>query len=202
MFAFLLQGLALGVNAAAAPGLFQAFIINQTLTGGWKRAAPIAFAPLISDIPIVAAILLLLNRLPPRFIQFIGIAGGLFAFYLALSLWRQWQKQLAGGLPDSSKAQTGGLWKGVVMNALSPGPYTFWTLVNGPLLLKTMELSIGHTASFLLGFYGAFIGGTLILIGVFHQARRTGPKVMRGLTLLSIFILVFFGGYLIYNALR
>jgi threonine/homoserine/homoserine lactone efflux protein len=199
---FLIQGLALGINAAAAPGLFQTFLINQTLSGGWKRGAPVAFAPLISDIPIVTVILLLLNRLPGGFIRAIGIVGGIFAFYLAWGLWRQWRTSPQTTVADSAALQPGGLWKGVLMNALSPGPYTFWTLVNGPLLLRALDISFPHAAAFLTGFYGAFIGGMLLLVGIFHQARRVGPRLVRALSLLSILILVIFGGILIANGLR
>ena len=46
--AFLLQGAALGFTAATVPGPFQAFLISESLAGGWRRGAPIAFAPLIS----------------------------------------------------------------------------------------------------------------------------------------------------------
>ena len=49
MLGYLLQGLALGLSAAATPGPFQAYIINQALRLGWRRAFPAVFAPLISD---------------------------------------------------------------------------------------------------------------------------------------------------------
>jgi threonine/homoserine/homoserine lactone efflux protein len=49
---YLLQGAALGIAAAITPGTFQTYLISESLTGGFRRSAPIAFAPLISDLPI------------------------------------------------------------------------------------------------------------------------------------------------------
>ena len=91
--AYLIQGTALGLSAAAAPGPFQTYLITQTLLGGWRRGAPIAFAPLISDPPAVIKILILLNQVPPGFITVVTLTGGLFALYLAYGLWRQWREK-------------------------------------------------------------------------------------------------------------
>ena len=83
---YLLQGAALGITAAATPGPFQAFLINQTLVGGWRRSLPLAFAPLISDPPIILAVILLLNQIPDNFEQLISLAGGAFVLFLAWGL--------------------------------------------------------------------------------------------------------------------
>lgn len=196
MLTFLLQGMALGVTAAAAPGPFQAYLINQTLTNGWRRSAIITLAPLLSDAPIVLLILFLLAQLPASFLGWGSIAGGVFALYMSSRLFNQWR---AASLehPQNQIPASGGLLRGVMMNALSPGPYTFWTLVNGPLLLKALQLSAWHAAAFLIGFYTILIGGMMFLVVVFHQARRFGSQVVRGLTLASIAILGIFALVLI-----
>jgi L-lysine exporter family protein LysE/ArgO len=198
--AFLLQGLALGITAAASPGPFQAFLINQTLTGGFRRGAPIALAPLIADIPIVITILILLERLPPAFLRGISLAGSAFVLYLAWGLWKQWRLG-ASAQTSSQPPPSGGLWRGMLMNALSPGPYTFWTLVNGPLLLSALRISWAHGGAFLLGFYGAMISSLVGIAALFHQAQRLGPRMVRLLTLASIIILVIFGGVLLKRGL-
>lgn len=195
-----MQGLALGITAAASPGPFQAFLINQTLTGGFRRGAPIALAPLIADIPIVITILILLERLPPAFLRGISLAGSAYVFYLAWGLWKQWRLGIAGqssGEPPPS----GGLWRGMLMNALSPGPYTFWTLVNGPILLSALRISWVQGGAFLLGFYGAMITSLVCIAALFHQAQRLGPRMVRLLSLASILILVLFGGVLLRRGL-
>lgn len=49
-----LQGAALGVTAVAIPGPFQTFLISEAIKRGRHQNLPIAFAPLISDLPIIS----------------------------------------------------------------------------------------------------------------------------------------------------
>jgi threonine/homoserine/homoserine lactone efflux protein len=202
----MLQGLALGLSAAASPGPLQSFLITQTLAGGWRRGALVALAPLVSDGPIIITLLLLLDRLPDIYLRLIGLAGGLFVLYLAWGLFQQWL-QTQTGMPEQlpnppEKASPAGikaLGQGVMMNLLSPGPYTFWAFVNGPILLSAWRQSPAHAGAFLLGFYAALVGGMLVIAGFFHQARRFGSKFVRTLMLISILVLVLFGGLLLYR---
>ena len=217
---YLIQGTALGLSAAVAPGLFQSYLISQTLLGGWRRGAPVAFAPLISDPPVVIIILLLLNQVPPGFITIITLTGGLFAMYLAYGLWRQWREkdqtsssEVEGETtasntenlhPDEPIGQgskeNGFAWritvKGAMMNILSPGVYVFWMFVNGPILLTAFQQSAGYGIAFLIGFYGIFIAALLGIVALFHFAHRMGPRVIRTLTLISIIIFAIFGIFL------
>jgi len=194
------QGAALGLTAAATPGPLQTYMINQTLAGGWRRGAVVALAPLIGDTVIVLLTLLLLDQIPAQFLKIISLAGGLFALYMAWNLWKQWQSGTRSS-PESQLHPNGVLRRAVLMNLLSPGAYAFWTLVNGPILLAALHQSILHGVAFLLGFYGVFICGMLGIVALFHQARRLGPAVVRGLTLVSILILTSFGVFLIWQGI-
>lgn len=206
----LFLGFGFGLAASASPGPFQAFLINQALANGFQRAAPVAFAPLIADIPAVVASLLLLDQLSPEFLRFIQVAGGIFVLYMAYSLWKSWSRSPAAINPEANtQAKPGNgigidqavlpasvrssLGRGVVMNLFSPGPYTFWFLVSGPILVSALRESAGSGLAFLLGFYGALVGGFLCIAALFHQARRLGPGLVRALSLASILILVAFG---------
>jgi len=192
----LLQGAALGAAAAFSPGSFQTFLISQTLSGGWRRGSPVAFAPLISDPLIILLVLLVLDQIPTSFLHWIGLAGGLLAFYLAWGLWREWRLGPSQSAGEQTR-QAGILWKGILINLLSPGPYIFWTLVCGPILLTALRQSILNGAAFLAGFYSIFIGGMLAIVALFHLARRLGPAIVRSLSLISLLILVTFGVVLI-----
>jgi len=193
---FFLQGAALGLASGASPGPFQTFLISESLAGGWRRGAPVAFAPLITDLPIILFSLFVLNLLPAYFLRIISLAGGLFVFYLAWGLWRNWRAGVGQSL-DQPTTPSHGLRKGVLVNFLSPGPYLFWGLVNGPILLDALHQSALHAAAFLVGFYGVFISFMLGLSLLFSQARRLGSRVVRALLLVSIIILVIFGAILI-----
>src|SRR5512135_2295362 len=134
------QGLVLGLTAAASPGPFQTYLVNQTLKKGGVRTLPVAFAPLISDIPIVLVILLLLDQLPDQFLRIVSLAGGVFVLYLSWNLFKGWIRPEKSSTKNTDKTQFTGqkgvrdrlrqssLLRGVIMNSLSPGPYTFWTL--------------------------------------------------------------------------
>jgi threonine/homoserine/homoserine lactone efflux protein len=193
---YLIQGAALGFAAAITPGAFQTYLISESLSGGWRRGAPVAFAPLISDLPIILFSLLLLNQLPENFLSVISIAGGIFAFYLAWRLWGNWQKGVGFQAADPERS-TGSLKRGVIANFLTPGPYLFWSLVSGPILLSALRQSTAFGAAFLLGFYGIFILSLLGISLIFSQARRLGPRIVHILLLFSIIILVIFATLLI-----
>lgn len=193
---YLLQGAALGFAAAITPGTFQTYLISESLSGGFRRGAPVAFAPLISDLPIILLSLFVLNQLPENFLSVISIAGGIFALYIAWGLWRNWRKGAAIQEPDAESSK-GSLRRGVIANFLTPGPYLFWALVSGPILLTALRQSIAFGAAFLLGFYGVLILSLLGIALIFSQARRLGPRVVHILLLVSIIILVVFAGLLI-----
>lgn len=200
ILSLLLQGAALGFAAAITPGTFQAYLISESLSGGFRRAAPVAFAPLISDAPIIIFSLLLLNQLPPYFLRLVSLAGGIFALYLAWRLWSSWRSGTEIQMEDG-EPKKGSLRRGVIANFLTPGPYLFWTLVTGPILLEAGRQSLALGASFLIGFYGIMIAGLLGIALLISQARRLGPRVVRGLLLLSCIILVIFAGLLITQGL-
>jgi threonine/homoserine/homoserine lactone efflux protein len=199
LLSYLLQGAALGLSAAASPGPFQTYLISESLSGGWRRGAPVAFAPLITDLPIILFSLFILNQMPSYFLRLVSLAGGLFVFYLAWGLWKRWRQ--SSGTDEDEPARSGSsLKRGVLANFLSPGPYLYWGLITGPILLSALEQSPAAGVSFLAGFYGFFIACLLGLAFLFSQARRLGPRVVRALLLVSIFLRVIFGSLLIWRA--
>jgi threonine/homoserine/homoserine lactone efflux protein len=203
ILALLLQGAALGLTAAASPGPFQTLLISESLAGGWRRGAPVAFAPLITDLPIILISLFVLDQIPQGFLRFISLAGGLFVLYLAWTLWRGWRSGSGNEPEDDGPVDARrGLGRGVLVNFLSPGPYLFWGLVNGPILLGALRQSPLNGGAFVVGFYGIFITGLLVLAGIFHQARRLGPQVVRTLLLASILILAVFGALLLGQGIK
>ena len=122
MWLYILQGIGFGFAAAAQPGPLQTYIISQAITKGWKKSLPAAFAPLVSDGPIIVVCLLVLRQFPDAFQKVLYIAGGLFVLYLAFGAyksWRDFESQLA--IPESSAKQS--LLKAALVNLLAPGAY-------------------------------------------------------------------------------
>ena len=191
---YILQGIVYGFSAAVQPGPFQTYLISQALSKGWKRTLPAALAPLVSDGPIIALCLFVLSQVPLWFQRFLYIAGGLFILYLAYSAYRSWQK-FDSNLPTEEAQTKQSVLKAALMNALGPGPYIYWSLITGPILLAGWRQTPIYGIGFLAGFYVISIMGYATLIFMFSTAQKLGPRVNRILLGVSAIALFFFGVY-------
>ena len=194
MWLYLLQGIGYGLAAASQPGPFQTYLISQTLTRGWKRTLPAALAPLVSDGPIILICVLVLSQVPAWMQRILYIAGGLFILYLAYGTYNSW-KNFDSRLPSVETGTQQSILKAALMNALSPGPYIFWTLVTGPILLKGWRETPVNGIGFLIGFYVTLISSLAALILIFGTAAKLGPKFNRMLLGISAIALTCFGLY-------
>ncbi len=191
MLAFLLRGLGLGLAAGAQPGPIQTFFIRQSAQHGWRKTWPAAFAPLLSDGPIIALTLLVLTRVPLWLQKGLYLAGGGFILYLAWEAWGQWRR--FSPAPPQQHAARQSLWQAALTNLLNPAPYIFWSTVNGLILLEGWAQSPAYGLAFLGGFYGALIGVNWLVIWVSGQAAARLPRLQRGLLGLSALALFVFG---------
>jgi threonine/homoserine/homoserine lactone efflux protein len=201
MLSFLLRGLGLGLAAGAQPGPIQTFLLNLAARHGFRRTALAAFAPLVSDGPIIALTLLVLRNVPPALQRGLYIAGGLYIIWLALEAWRSWRQFT----PNEKPAQSGRgehLWKAALTNLLNPAPYIFWSTVNGLILLESWAQSPWWGLAFLLGFYGALIGVNLLVIWLGDRAAARIPALQKALLALSALLLFFFGLWQLWRGLR
>lgn len=192
MWLYLLQGIGYGFAAASQIGPFQTFLISQALTRGWKRALPGAFAPFLSDGPIVLLSVLVLSQLPDWAQRVMYILGGLFVLYLAYGSyksWRNFDETLAH--PELSGQQT--ILKAAMTNLLSPGAYLFWMFVTGPILVQGWRETPINGLGLVIGFYSSFILCLIAMIIVFGAASKLGPKLNRALLGASCIVLFGFG---------
>ena len=201
IFPFLFQGASLGLTASVSPGPLLFYLISQSLSGGWKRGVTVAIAPLVSDIPLIVVILVMLDHVPPLLLRLITIVGGIYVIYLAWNLFQSWRQNRKVNLDEKSEFRHN-LGRAILVNYLSPGPYMFWSLVNGPLLLQALHISIMHGIVFLVSFYTMFIGSMIALVSIFSQAQRFGQSLVRTLSLLSGIILSIIGIILIYRGIH
>ena len=194
MWFYIVQGIVYGFAAAAQPGPFQTYLISQTLLRGWKKTLLAALAPLVSDGPIIALCLLVLSQVPDWLERFLYIAGGLFILYLAYGAYQSW-KNFDLQVPSTDMETRQSLLKAALMNALSPGPYIFWSLVTGPILIRGWRETPLYGVSFMLGFYVTMILCLCTIIVAFGSARQLGPRVSRTLLGVSAIALLCFGLY-------
>ena len=80
---YLISAATIGFSAGVTPGPLQAVFLAYAVKGGWKQALPAAFAPLVTDGPVILLVLLVLKNLPPAFLRALQIGGAAFLLYLA-----------------------------------------------------------------------------------------------------------------------
>lgn len=200
----ILPAISIGLSATSIPGPLQAYLLNVTLRYGWRRGLWVVLSPLITDAPIIIVIVFLLGQLPDIAIQGIRVIGGLLLLWIAWNAWKQVQAGANFSVGEDKAAESVHplkiLGTAAAMNAFSPGPYLFWATVNGPLLLKALEMSPLAALGMLVGFYGTFLGGMVILVLIFNQLGQIDAKLTRTILLLTVALLVWFGTGLIAEA--
>ena len=169
MLEYLLTGAGLGFTGGIQPGPFQTYVISEALHKGWRRALPAALAPLISDLPIIILVLFVLTRLSAGAQRLLYLISGLYILYLRVDAWRAFggRSLRARMRLDQSRSS---VFRAALMNLISPGPYVFWSLIAGPMLLQAWDESPTAAAAFLFGFYGAMIATLAALIVAFSTA--------------------------------
>jgi threonine/homoserine/homoserine lactone efflux protein len=200
MLIYLLQGIGCGFAAAVQPGPFQTYLISQTLKNGWRRTLPAALAPLVSDGPILALVLLVLSQMPVWLTRFLYIAGGCFILYLAVGAFRAWRGFVMAS-PVATESSQQSVFKAAMMNALNPNPYIYWSLVTGPILIAGWRETPFNGMGFLLGFYVTIVSTMAGTIALFGLARQLGPRVNRALLGISAVALACFGLYQLWRGL-
>lgn len=201
MLGLFIKGLTLALTAVAIPGPSQAYLVSVALQAGWRRALWVAIAPLISDIPIIIGVLLVLNQMAaivPDLIQIIQVIGGLLLLlYIAWTSWNLVRSGVMfGAAPEGEKPivlePRQIVTQAVLVNLFSPGPYLFWTTVNGPLLLGGLQESIFHGLAFLVGFYGTFFTGFALIGYAFAKVGQVNPQVTRIIMHVAVVLIVLF----------
>ena len=195
----LAQGAALGFGAAASPGPFQAFLLSRASRDGLARSLPLALAPLASDGPIVAAVLLVLVRAPPGLLRALQVAGGAFLLWIAWGTVRALRAPPAEAPPP--EPMVGSFVRAALVNALGPGPWVFWSTVTGPILVNAWGEGWRQAVAFLAGFYALLVGGNAALVAVFALAGRVGPRVSRALGYASAAVMLVLGGVQLWSGL-
>ncbi|MDT8901597.1 LysE family translocator [Anaeroselena agilis] len=200
MLAFLLAGASLGLSAGLSPGPLFALVIAQTVKYGRREGIKAACSPLVTDLPVIVAAVWLLSAVAAykHILGLIALAGGLFVAHMA------WENARSGPPPaDADTAvAANSVFRGAVVNLLSPHPYLFWLTVGGPLLLGGWRESPANAVAFLAGFYASLVGAKILLAYLVAKSRHafTGPRytlVMRALAglLFVLAVCLFYEGW-------
>ncbi len=199
MINYLIFGLSYAFACVVQPGPFQAFLLSQSLTNGWRKTIPLVFAPLVSDIPVIILVLLVITNLPQAVLWGLQCLGGLFLIFLAFNAYKSWRN-------FNNKKQDivpyKNFFKAVVVSLLNPNPYLGWSLVLGPILIKAWTASPVNGVVLLTGFYGSMVVYSIGMIWLFAAARNLGPKVTRISIAISAVALLIFGIYQLWSGIN
>jgi threonine/homoserine/homoserine lactone efflux protein len=199
MLNYLLFAISYAFICVIQPGPFQAFLLYQSLSNGWRRTFPLVFVPLVSDIPVIVLVLFILERLPHGLLMILQCGGGVFLLYLAVKAFKSWRGiDAAKGQEDSADY---GFIKAVTMNLLNPNPYLGWSLVLGPVLIKSWNEAPQNGIVLLAGFYGTMIILTTGMIMLFASARNLGKGGSRAAMIISVTGLAVFGVYQLWSGI-
>ena len=193
MLNYLLFALGYSFACVVQPGPFQAFLLSQSLMSGWRKAFPLIFIPLISDIPVIIIMVMILSRLPKDVLVIMQFLGGAFLLYLAFKAYQAWKTFTTGESPGANKYST--FFKGVGINVLNPNAYIGWGLVMGPMLIKAWTETPLNGVVLLAGFYGSMLVYSFGMVFLFATARNFGPRVTKVSILVSAVALALFGVY-------
>jgi len=187
MIAFLLSGILLGLSSGLSPGPLLTLVVSETLRHGARAGIGVALAPLLTDLPIVLAAVLLLRPLTDQTVPLalINLGGGLYLAWLGI----QGVRFRGAELEPSDPA--GSLRRGVIANFLNPSPYLFWLAVGAPTVLAAWREGWPAAAVFIVAFYALLVGSKVLLALALGRARhllRSGGYIllMRGLGLLLL----------------
>jgi threonine/homoserine/homoserine lactone efflux protein len=200
---YLLTGITLGFAAGISPGPLMTLVITRTLERGLPAGLRVAVAPLLTDLPIVVISVLVFSALPPTFEIALTLGGALFILYLA---WEIAQDARSARLTDAHTLQSASapsdLWRGMVVNFLSPHPWLFWMGVAAPILSSAWQSDSWAAIGFLAGFYGLLIG-TKVLAAVAMAGGRhlLNDSWYQRLLLASALLLLFFSLRLFWDAI-
>jgi threonine/homoserine/homoserine lactone efflux protein len=190
VIAFLSAGVALGLYAGFSPGPLLTLIIAQTIRHGPKEGVKVAFAPIITDFPIILISTFLLVYLSNYkwILGIVSILGGVFLVYLAYT-----SIKTRGVEVNMDEEMPYSFMKGAIVNALSPHPYVFWITIGAPTIIKGLAESYLATVLFGGSFFGCLIGSKVLLAVITGKSRHflTGRSYLYIMRVLGIVLLVF-----------
>lgn len=169
MAAYLVSGIVFGLSAGLAPGPLLTLVLTETLQHGSRAGIRVAFAPLITDLPIVILSLFMIARLAgsPLVMGMISLLGAGFVAYLGYETFFSREAAQAGA-GESIRS----LRKGVIANLLNPHPYLFWMTVGSPMVIRSLHVGMLGAGSFVAGFYVFLVGSKVILSLLAGRARH------------------------------
>ena len=165
---FLVLGIFLGLAAGTSPGPLLTVTISETLQHGKWEGIKVAISPLLTDLPIILAVLFVLSNLASynHVIGIIALFGASYLIYSGIESLKIKPKNTEFNLEKKE-----GLKKGVVVNFGNPHPYIFWLSIGGPIIFKSLSVQVLATILFLFGFYFSLVGSKVTIALIVEKSK-------------------------------
>lgn len=186
------QGATLGLSGALSPGPLQAYMLAQAAKRGPWRTLPIALVPLVTDPIIISTVLAVLSRVPPALLRALHLGGGLFVIWLGVAALRSLRREAAAAPVHEPPV---GFVRAALVNLTNPNAWIWWSVAGGAALTSAWKASPAQGLAYLGGFYLCLVGGNALLIVLFGEVGRLGPRASRVLTAVSAALLLVFGAF-------
>lgn len=169
IFSFLTLSVTLGISGAIQPGPLTALIVSQTLRYGAKEGIKVAFAPLITDIPIIILVTFILSKISQSntILGIISLLGSGYLIHLAYESFR------VRILKISEDIEAKSLRKGIITNFLNPAPYLFWLTIGAAMIQRALQIGSWMVIIYLVVSYSAFIGTYGVIAFFVGKFRNT-----------------------------
>jgi threonine/homoserine/homoserine lactone efflux protein len=194
-FMFLTTGILLGLSGGLTPGPLLTLVISETLRHGAGAGIRVSLAPLVTDLPIVAAAVIILAKLSDvqPLLGLIALGGAAFLVYLGIESLR-FQGVDIGANPIRPQS----LKKGVIANFLNPNPYLFWFSIGAPTVIKAARVDTLSAVLFVAGFYLLLVGSKLVVAVLVGKSRRllNSKHYIYAIRCLGFVLLAFAGVFL------
>lgn len=190
MIEFLVTGIILGIYSGFSPGPLLVLVISQTLKHGYTEGVKVAFAPIITDLPIILITILFVSLISEynSILGVISILGGIYIGYMAYKSFKT-----RGLSEDIEFEPPNSLKKGATVNFLNPSPYLFWITIGGPLLIQASAENPLSAIMFIIGFYGLLISSKIFLAYAAGKSRDflTGKIYIYTMRIIGIILVIF-----------
>jgi threonine/homoserine/homoserine lactone efflux protein len=159
----------LGLSGGLLPGPLLTAVLTQTLRHGATEGIKTAFAPLLTDGPIILLLVLFLGRVAHLrpLVAAIGLLGAMYLLMMARESW-------TSRPPDPSVVTSAprSLVRGALVNFTNPNVYIFWLTVGVPTLTKAWAATPFAAMTFIVVFFACLIGSKIAIVLVVARSRE------------------------------
>lgn len=154
---YILSALIFGLTAGLQPGPLSILVVQQTLERGLMSGIKVSFAPVITDGPIIFAVVMVLSQFKDisLFLGLLSLVGGLYLLVLCMQILRT--KVLSFSASNGSNSS---LLTAIKVNFLSPNPYLFWFTVGGTFIARG---TTNEAITFVVVFLGSLVLSKMVI---------------------------------------